>query len=214
MSFYEQSEPEFRIRQKGEPVGENPEFPAPRFYQIDSPIILLTESIHTGEACTSDRSRTRAFQRFRGGKQGRPRGQHVVDKDHPLPLAGIQGPEAPPCVFQPARTAQPALIPCTAGLEQALEGQAQKTRALPCEKLAVVETAPTTGGIGSRHAGERICRMQPARRDGASCIPSSFCRHILLSNFDSRIGHADRPFISLGFPSPASTRSPSCSYCR
>ena len=168
MSFYEQSEPEFRIRQKGEPVGENPEFPAPRFYQIDSPIILLTESIHTGEACASDRSRTRAFQRFRGGKQGRPRGQHVVDKDHPLPLAGIQGPEAPPCVFQPARMAQPALIPCTAGLEQALEGQAQKTRALPCEKLAVVETAPTTGGIGSRHAGERICRMQPARRDGAS----------------------------------------------
>ena len=51
-------------------------------------------------------------------------------------------------------------------------------------------------------------------RDFEDCIPSSFCRHILLSNFDSRIGHADRPFISLGFPSPASTRSPSCSYCR
>ena len=62
--------------------------------------------------------------------------------------------------------------------------------------------------------GRRALREAVVKAFGDSCIPSSFCRHILLSNFDSRIGHADRPFISLGFPSPASTRSPSCSYCR
>ena len=69
---------------------------------------------------------------------------------------------------------------------------------------------------GDFEAAERECLAAGHRvlARALGCIPSSFCRHILLSNFDSRIGHADRPFISLGFPSPASTRSPSCSYCR